>query len=41
MVAKIQVEVFWVVMLCVLQGPLKCWYPTATLHGITTQKTLT
>jgi hypothetical protein len=21
-------------------GPLKCWYPTTTLHGITTQKTL-
>jgi len=24
-----------------LQGPLKCQYPTATLHNITTQKTLT
>jgi len=23
------------------QGPLEHWYPTATLHGITTQKTST
>jgi len=23
------------------KGPLKCWYPIATLHGVTTQKTLT
>jgi len=23
------------------QGPLKCWYHTLTLHGITTQKILT
>jgi hypothetical protein len=22
-------------------GPLKCWYPTTTLHGVTTQKTST
>jgi len=55
---KIQVEVFWVVMLCGVvvryqlfrgswclifkqQGPLKCWHPTTTPHGITTQKTST
>jgi len=27
----------WVVTLC----PLKCWYPTTTLHGITTRTTST
>jgi hypothetical protein len=37
-----QVVVFWVVMQCstvVEYHPLKCWYPTIALHGITTQKT--
>jgi len=23
------------------QGPLKCWYPVTSLHGIITQKTVT
>jgi hypothetical protein len=57
MVVKIQVEVFWVVMLHSVvvgyqyfrgpsselrqHGPLKHRYPTTTLHGITTQKSLT
>jgi hypothetical protein len=37
---KNQVEIFWVVTLCsVVVGPLKCWCPTTTLHGVTTQKT--
>jgi len=31
---KIQVKVFWIVM-------LKHWFPTAILHSTTTQKTLT
>jgi hypothetical protein len=31
-------EVFTVVK---VHGPLKCWYPTTTLHGVTTQKTST
>jgi len=35
MVVKIQVKVFWVVMSC----PLKSWYCTTILHGVTTQKT--
>jgi hypothetical protein len=27
--------------LCLQSGPLKRWYPTTTLHGVTTQKTST
>jgi hypothetical protein len=44
---KLQVRVFWVSVVegylwrCRQHGPLKCWYPTTTLHGITTQKTST
>jgi len=48
---KIQVKVVWVVTPrsgpCCLsspwrwrqQVPLKCWYPTATLHGVTVHNT--
>jgi hypothetical protein len=43
MLVKILVKVFWVVMLCDVAvgyqhfgGPLKHWYHTATLYGITT-----
>jgi hypothetical protein len=42
---EIQVEVFWVLTPCSVDawrrrqhGPLKRWYPTTTLHGVTTQK---
>jgi len=53
MVVKIQVEVFLVVALCSVivyqrfrgpwrqQGPLKNWYLTTSLHGVTIQKTST
>jgi len=41
MLVKIQVKFFWVVMPCSIvvgyrcfRGP--CWYPTTTLHHITT-----
>jgi len=47
MAMEIQIEVFWVVMPWSLhpkergsKGPPK-WYPNATLHSITTQKTTT
>jgi len=40
--------IFWAVMLCSVvgyqslrwrqHGPLKHWYPTTTLHSVTTQK---
>jgi len=42
-VVKVQVEVFWLVTprRWRQQGPPKRWYPTTTLHGITTQKTMT
>jgi len=33
---KIKVEFFWV-MKWGQHGPLKQWYPTETLHGITSQ----
>jgi len=46
---KIQVEGFWVVMPSSVvaasffpeDGALKCWCPSTTLHGITTQNILT
>jgi len=49
-IVKIQVYVFWVVMLHFQgevksppwpwgqHGPLKWWYPTTILHSVTTQK---
>jgi hypothetical protein len=36
----LQVEVFWVKRWR-QHGPLKRWYPTTTLHDVTTQKTTT
>jgi len=47
-VTKIQVMVFWGVTACSRiplwrcrqNGPLKCWYPTTSLNGVTTQKTI-
>jgi hypothetical protein len=46
MAVKIQVKIFWVVMLCSFMEGYRnvrspCWYSTATLHAITTQKTST
>jgi hypothetical protein len=41
MAVKIQVEVIWVVLPCSEVGPPKRRYPTATLHGVRTQKTWT
>jgi len=42
---NIQVAVFWVVTLYSVavgyQVPPKSWYPTATLHGVTTYNTTT
>jgi hypothetical protein len=44
MAVKIQVRVFKVMILYSVwrqQGPLKRWYPTATLYHVTTWKTTT
>jgi len=39
----IQVEIFWVMTPCSVvvgykPGPLKHWYPSTSLHGVTTPK---
>jgi len=47
-VLMLQIEVFWLVVgykrysgLLRPHGPLKLWYSTTTLHGVTIQKTWT
>jgi len=42
MAVKIQVKVLWALTLKLeVVWSSKCWYRTTTLHGVTTQRTLT